>query len=290
MRTIAVAAGFAALCAGCAAPPDPIPQLMQDAPRTEEDVRRAIAEIRKELGESYVIDTVEGVFYMAANGGLEEYKMCRATVERMVRFLYRDYLGRKPAKPIRIYCFKDAASYESYCRRTYDRPPSTPFGFYMPAERKMVMNIATGTGTLAHEIAHPLVAEDFPEVPSWFNEGFASLYEQSRQSVEGRMEGLVNWRLKGLKEALKEDRAVTLADLVRTSSDEFYAEARGVHYATARYLCKWLPDHQKLQAFYRDFRDGVRDDPTGRTALEKALGAKLEDFDGPFRAWITGLK
>ena len=71
------------------------------------------------------------------------------------------------------------------------------FGFYMSGERKMVMNIATGTGTLAHELVHPLLAEDFPNVSSWFNEGFASLYEQSG-SRGSRMMGFVNWRLPGL--------------------------------------------------------------------------------------------
>lgn len=282
--------GLAALVAGCAVEPDPLPQYMQDAPRTDEDIRKAIAEIRKELGDDFIVDSVEGIFYLASNGGLDEYKRCRATLERMYRFLIRDFFEKKTVKPVRVYCFRDKETYEQYCKDAYQRSPSTPFGFYMPSERKMVMNISTGTGTLAHETVHPLLAEDFPSVPSWFNEGFASLYEQSQQTATGRMEGLVNWRLKGLKEAMREDRAIPLADLVRTSTKEFYDEARGVNYATARYLCKWLQDQGKLQDFYREFKSAARDDPTGRATLQKITGMKLDELDKAWREWVRNLK
>lgn len=287
MKRLAI---LAFLAAGCAQPQGQIPQLMQDAPRTEEDVRRIVAEIRGELGEGFIIDQVEGVFFLAADGGLDEFNRCRATLERMHRFLQRDFFRKKPARPIRVYCFKDADGYDRYCRETYHQPPSTPFGFYLPGERKMVMNIATGTGTLAHEIVHPLLAEDFPSVPAWFNEGFASLFEQSRQTVDGDMEGLVNWRLKGLREAMREGRAVSLSALLRTSTREFYDESRGVHYATARYLCQWLQHQKQLRDFYREFRGSAEKDPTGRTALEAVTRRPLEEIDLEWRAWVEALK
>ena len=40
-----------------------------------------------------------------------------------------------------------------------------------------IMNIATGGGTLVHEIVHPYVEANFPGCPAWFNEGLGSLYE-----------------------------------------------------------------------------------------------------------------
>ena len=81
----------------------------------------------------------------------------------MFRYLYQDYFTKKPEKPIRVYLFKDKETYEKHCETAYGRAPSTPFGFYMAKERKMVMNIGTGTGTLAHELVHPLLGEDFPD-------------------------------------------------------------------------------------------------------------------------------
>ena len=43
------------------------------------------------------------------------------------------------------------------------------------------MNISTGGGTLVHEIVHPFIQSNFPNCPSWFNEGLGSLYEQCRE-------------------------------------------------------------------------------------------------------------
>jgi hypothetical protein len=158
----------------------------------------------------------------------------------------------------------------------------------MARERRMVMNISTGTGTLAHELVHPLLAEDFPNVPSWFNEGFASLFEQSGPRGD-RVVGHVNWRLPGLHKAIK-TRGVSLDALLRTSTDAFYGDDRGVHYAAARYLCYWLQEHDLLIPFYRTFRAGHADDPTGRASLEKATGRPLAEFEPAWKEWILALR
>jgi hypothetical protein len=267
---------------------DEVPQYMQALPRSDEDMAAVAAEIRKELGDDVRVERVEDVFIVATNDGAASFQACQGTIARMYRYLMRDYFARKPEKPIRVYLFKDKASYEDYCRRAYEKPPSTPFGFYMARERKMVMNISTGTGTLAHELVHPLLAEDFPGVPSWFNEGFASLYEQSGTRGD-RVVGHVNWRLPGLHKALK-GRGVSLDALLRTSTDEFYGDDRGVNYAAARYLCLWLQEKDLLIAFYRAFKASHGEDATGRAALEKAVGSPLAEIEAAWKEWALKLK
>ena len=64
------------------------------------------------------------------------------------------------------------------------------------------MNIGTGGGTLVHEVVHPFIAASFPAAPAWFNEGLASLYEAVREK-DGQFWGLPNWRLDGLKRAIR---------------------------------------------------------------------------------------
>src|SRR5438552_76570 len=177
MRKLAGTLLFACV-AGCGVDPA-VPQCMQDLPRTEEETLRVCEEIRRELGDDTQVERVEDYFFVASNDTLKSFVQYKATIARVYRYLYEDYFTRNPEKPIRVYLFRDKLSYDIYCRSTYERPPSTPYGFYMSRERKMVMNISTGTGTLAHELVHPLLAEDFPAVPSWFNEGFASLFEPS---------------------------------------------------------------------------------------------------------------
>jgi hypothetical protein len=281
---------LAAFCllVGCGVEPS-IPQYMQDLPRSEEESLRMIGEIRRELGSETRVDQVEEFFFVATNDGDSQFRSYKGTVARVFRYLYQDYFTKKPEKPIRVYLFKDRQSYEEYHQATYQKAPSTPFGFYMSSERKMVMNIATGTGTLAHELVHPLLAEDFPDVPSWFNEGFASLFEQSIQR-QGKMVGLVNWRLPGLHKALKSDHGVPLRELLTLSASQFYGENRGVNYATARYLCLYLQEKDQLISFYKEFKARRKDDSTGQAALEKATGRKLDDLEKSWREWALGLR
>lgn len=277
------------LGAGCGIDPS-VPQYMLDLPRTEEDNLRVCEEIRHELGEDAHVERVEDYFFVATNDTMPRFVEYKATVTRVFRYLYEDYFTRKPEKPIRVYLFRDKSSYDSYCRANYEKPPQTPYGFYMSRERKMVMNISTGTGTLAHELIHPLLTEDFPGVPSWFNEGFASLFEQSGDRG-GKMTGFVNWRLPKLKQMLKIHRAISLENLMKTTTEQFYGEDdRGIHYAAARYLCMYLQDHDQLIEFYQEFRAGAKSDPTGAEALKKVTGRTPAELEPEWRDWVLSLQ
>jgi len=277
------------LAAGCGVDPA-VPQYMLDLPRTEEETLRVCEEIRRELGEDTHVERVEDYFFVASNDTMPKFIEYQQTVTRVFRYLYEDYFTRKPERPIRVYLFRDKSSYDSYCRSTYEKPPSTPYGFYMSRERKMVMNISTGTGTLAHELVHPLLSEDFPGVPSWFNEGFASLFEQSGER-KGKMAGFVNWRLPKLRQLLKINRGVPLADLMKTTTEQFYGEDdRGVHYATARYFCLYLQDHDLLIPFFKEFKASAAEDPTGAKSLQKVTGKTPAELEPIWRDWVLALK
>jgi hypothetical protein len=277
------------LAAGCGVDPA-VPQYMLDLPRTEEETLRVCEEIRRELGEDTHVERVEDYFFVASNDSMPKFIEYQQTVTRVFRYLYEDYFTRKPERPIRVYLFRDKSSYDGYCRSTYEKPPSTPYGFYMSRERKMVMNISTGTGTLAHELVHPLLSEDFPGVPSWFNEGFASLFEQSGER-KGKMVGFVNWRLPKLRQLLKINKGVPLADLMRTTTEQFYGEDdRGLHYATARYFCLYLQDHGLLIPFFREFKAAAAEDPTGAKSLQKVTGKTPAELEPIWRDWVLGLR
>ena len=121
----------------------------------------------------------------------------------------------------------------------------------------LVMNIATGGGTLVHEIVHPFMAANFAACPSWFNEGLASLYEQSGEE-DGQIKGFVNWRLDGLQRTIRAGRLPTFETLCGTTTDEFYHHDKGANYGQARYLCLYLQEHGLLKKFYDEFRDSAK--------------------------------
>ena len=200
------------------------------------------------------------------------------------------YFKKAPKNILDIWLFKDKASYEKHTRAIFHDEPTTPFGYYAHAHRALIMNIATGGGTLVHEIVHPFMRANFPECPAWFNEGLGSLYEQCR-SVRGRIHGETNWRLAGLQEAIRRRTVPSFAELTATTEDEFYRRDRGTNYAQARYLCYYLQEKGLLQRYYHAFCADRKTDPTGYQTLQRILGEEdMAAFQGKWEAFVLELK
>ncbi len=211
------------------------------------------------------------------------------TVGWAVEKLKKEYFDRNPDHILDVWLFKDKSSYERNAERLFGSAPQTPYGYYSPADRALVMNIATGGGTLVHEIVHPFVAANFPKCPAWLDEGLGSLYEQSAEQ-NGRIVGLTNWRLEGLQRAIRAKRLESFRVLTATSDETFYDDDRGVHYAQARYLCYYLQEKGLLKQFVRDFMASSASDPTGYETLKKTLGeADMAAFQGRWEKFVTGL-
>jgi hypothetical protein len=212
------------------------------------------------------------------------------TVKWALERLKQDYFTRDPSQIIDIWLFQDAPSYEENAEKLFGARPSTPYGYYLSRHHALVMNIATGGGTLVHEIVHPYIAANFPECPSWFNEGLASLYEASGER-NGHIIGLVNWRLPALQRALRKGTVPPFKALCETTTDEFYNHDGGSNYAQARYLCYYLQEHGLLIRFYQTFRRNVASDSTGYETLKSILRAEdMAEFQKRWKDFVLGLK
>lgn len=211
------------------------------------------------------------------------------TVKWAVDHLKHEYFSEDPKVIVDVWLFQDANSYEEHTTKLIGRKPTTPYGFYSAAHRGLFMNIATGGGTLVHEIVHPFMESNFPKCPAWFNEGLASLYEQASER-EGRIVGLTNWRLRGLQTAIRQESVPTFETLCGTTTREFYGQDRGTNYSQARYLCYYLQERGLLKKYYRRFRDRAAEDPTGFESLKLVLGeADMVQFQQRWQAEILKL-
>jgi hypothetical protein len=187
------------------------------------------------------------------------------------------------------YLLRDADSYEAGVERLTGDAPTTPFGFYSRTHNGLFMNIATGGGTLVHEIVHPYVEADFPNAPPWLNEGLGSLFEQSADR-DGHIVGLTNWRLDGLQRAIKENRVPTFHALTHLGDNDFYSDDRGVNYAASRYLLYYLQEQGKLREFYTAFRAARAKDPSGYATLVATLGeSDMTKFEARWRTYVAHL-
>jgi hypothetical protein len=213
-------------------------------------------------------------------------KTVRWAVERLKAL----YFEKDPDVILDIWLFKDDASYKTNVKEMFGREPSTPYGFYSDEHRALIMNIATGGGTLVHEIVHPFMEVNFPGCPSWFNEGLGSLYEQSAER-DGRIVGRTNWRLAGLQQAIRKGKLPSFEKLTATTTTEFYDQDPGTNYAQARYLCYYLQEKGLLVKFYRDFRDAAAKDPSGLATLRSVLGADdMAAFQKEWERWVLELR
>lgn len=261
-------------------------------PAAAPDYAAHIAALRQRLpADTAFAIVVEPPFVVIGN---EPQQRVAARAEQTVRWAVRHlkalYFDRDPDRILDVWLFADDRSYRRFARQLFGDTPSTPYGYYSAAHGALIMNIGTGGGTLVHEIVHPFVAANFPSCPAWLNEGLGSLYEQSAER-DGRIVGLLNWRLDGLQQAIAEQRTPKLSRLVATTTAEFYGQGSGLHYAMARYLLYWLQEQGRLQQFYRAFHAGAADDPTGATFLRQALGVDdLDAFQPRFEAFVAKLR
>jgi hypothetical protein len=214
-------------------------------------------------------------------------KRAVTTVRWSVGRLKAQYFARDPQETITIWLFKDAASYEAHARALFGDEPDTPYGYYSRDHAALIMNIATGGGTLVHELVHPFLAANFPDCPAYFDEGLASLYEAADER-DGQIVGLPNWRLPALAQAVRDKHLTTIDKLMRLDSDAFYNDPEGLHYAQARYLFYYLQEAGLLSRFYALAHAHRQQDPTGLGALRAVLGKEsLGQFEREWRTFIT---
>jgi hypothetical protein len=212
------------------------------------------------------------------------------TIKWAVDRLKQDFFTKDPEDILDIWLFKDEASYEKHTQLLFGEKPSTPYGYYSSAHKALIMNIATGGGTLVHEIVHPFMEANFPACPSWLNEGLGSLYEQCGEE-DGHIHGYTNWRLPGLQSAIRAGKVPAFKTLMSMNSSDFYSEDRGTNYAQARYLCYYLQEKGLLVKFYREFHARQKNDPSGYKTLQGVLGeADMDAFKKKWEKYVLGLR
>ena len=211
------------------------------------------------------------------------------TVAWAVSRLKEAYFDADPNEQITIWLFAGEKSYRKWALKLFGDRPDTPFGYYTGEHNALVMNIATGGGTLVHEIVHPFIDANFPKCPAWFDEGLASLYEQCGEE-DGRIKGFTNWRLEGLQQAIRADQVPSFKTLCSTTRTQFYDEDPGTNYAQARYLCYFLQEQGALREYYKAFAGGVDADPSGYGTLKDVVGYRdMNKFKRDWEKFTLGL-
>lgn len=214
-------------------------------------------------------------------------RLYRNVVQPTARALSVSFFDATPDEPITIVAFAKETAFRDFARRVDRRQPESYYGYYLRSQRRLVVNVATGAGTLAHELTHALAHFDFPNLPEWLDEGLASVFEQSEFAETGhRLTGTDNWRVHHVLRALHQNQLRKTEELVQGRSVRANHEA--IDYAHARYVCLYLQEQQLLEPYYRKLRARSPSDPTGWLTLREIVGSDATtDFDTEFRRWVV---
>ena len=268
-----------------------------DADFAEADFTRHVeelnAELKKNLGrvaQSFSI-VIQKPFVVIGDEPKEIVQQrAQNTVKWAVDRLTRDFFTKDPDDILDVWLFKDEASYEKHARLLFGDTPSTPYGYYSSHHKALIMNIATGGGTLVHEIVHPFMEANFDACPPWLNEGLGSLYEQSGD-VDGHIHGFTNWRLPGLQRAIRAKNVPSFKTLTEMDTSAFYNDDKGTNYGQSRYLCYYLQEKGVLVKFYQEFLARQKEDPSGFKSLQKVLGERdMDAFKTKWEKYVLGLR
>lgn len=254
------------------------------APANAEDRR---AEIERDLGKHATVTEVEGFLIAAPPPG--DLTGSATIAKRAILAFLNDRFKTPPSEPVVVYLFGSNQPYQAYCKKRWNEPCISIYGFYIGAERRIVLNVGPGVGTLTHELVHPILRADFPTAPTWIDEGLASLYEGFYLGKKNDIYGTKNWRLPRLKQGMTSPHdkdEVGLVQLFRLSDDEFRNDKEDLHYTMARYFCLWMQTRGWLWDFYQRWRDQVGEDPTGEKAFLAVTGKTLAELNADWLRYV----
>ncbi len=208
------------------------------------------------------------------------------TIRPIHHALHGSYFETPPDQPVTLVLLRSADQYRRVAQLLDGYDALRYHGYYRREERRIVLDLSSGNGTLAHELTHALMAFDFPAAPEWFDEGLASLHEEAEFAKEGtHLLGRHNWRFHALKQAAQTGQFKSLRQIITT--ERFRQDGEGLHYAFVRYFCLYLQHRGLLQSFYHQFRGASETDAQGEATLCRLFGYEtLEEIDDDFRFWL----
>ena len=216
-------------------------------------------------------------------------------------FLEAQYGIRPPDSLITVQVVPETRDLVELARRVHGikaSPLILGYAFQNDLSVTAVMK-TTAAGTLLHELFHLAVRARFGDIPTWLDEGMASLYETSTVVGDDYF-GEPNWRGKVIKDLSGSFGRFSLQRLVTWSSvdgvrhrdghEVFQARPDEAAYIAAmgRYFVMFMQERGKLPGLYKTFMQrpaSVADLPAAQASLELIsslmqlpVGALEEDF------------
>jgi hypothetical protein len=263
----------------------------------------AISKTKELVGPEFKVISV-GNFILASSSyyhDLEDLKSLGELMEKILFFFKSTYKMTIPSNFITIYIVSDELS--EFAERIHGIELSDgSIGYAFQDDLSITGEIRGHEyGTLAHELFHIIVRNNFGDIPPWMEEGMAALYEAceiSGSKEKGlKIKGLRNWRGPVLKEFWEMRPSIlelVLMDWNIFNNRDNYSEPEKqvANHAVARYFMLYLEKENKLVRVYEAFRDRKVEEMKEGPALdavkllERILSKSISEVDEDFAKWF----
>lgn len=192
-------------------------------------------------------------------------------------------LKSRNQKIIDLYLSKNSKEYVNILKKTGLGSYQDTMGMYIPKMQLVLADIGISIGNLMHELVHPLLTNDFPEIPLWMNEGIATLYGKAIIKKK-RVYYLSNFRIYHVRKAINQNSLPTLKQLAYCKPFIISIKNPEIYYSLSRCLMLYLDRINKLSKFYIDMRKAGFD----KLKYEHVLKKHINYSD--FKKWIFSNK
>jgi hypothetical protein len=160
----------------------------------------------------------------------------------------RDFTKVEFDFPIQVLVLPDRAAFQQFLKKEFVVRDPPDFGIYFPAFKVFATYEASGLGTFAHEIMHPLVDRNLRDCPMWASEAIPAFFEKFIGYWEGdklvAKWGYQNpWRIAAIGDKL------TGLDLARIVADR--RPVTNFNNSERRLVSVFLWRHGKFEHFLR---------------------------------------
>jgi len=221
----------------------------------------------------------------------QTYTLIENDVKNTSTAMTGNYAEKVPDIVTPIILFKEYDSYKDFALINYDIPEHdlSPYGFYKISKNVIVVRYVSWKGSILHEVTHRFLRSDFPDIPSWFDEGFAALNEKST-FINGNLSGDFSWRIISIRRAFENNTYTGLRTLMESNDEELYGHRSSYYYAQSRYLLMMLQQKGLLKDYYVLFRETYSKDETGIKQLEKVMKKPLSEIDEELVEYLKSFK
>lgn len=216
------------------------------------------------------------------------YGLIDRDIRNAITAMESNFVSKTPSGITPIILFKELADYKKFVLSNYKDIPEqnlSQYGFYKISKNVIVIRYVSWKGSITHEITHKFTNTDFPSMPSWFDEGLASLNEKA-DFKNNQLIGLFSLRIIPLRRAIKENTYTGLKHLMTTNDEILYGKRSSYYYAQSRYLLMMLQQEGKLYEYYKLFRDTFNSDKSGISQLENITGKSIDSIDAELVDYI----